>query len=165
MHMKNDTTECLSDDVEAIINKYGNMLYRLCVLMLKNESDAEDVIQETIIKYYQKAPSFKDAEHEKAWLIRVATNKCLDLLRFRKRHPQIDNEYLVKISCDLSDNSIIDALTTLPEKYRLVLILYYIEDYKIEEIAKIIKRTSSAVKMRLQKGRKLLEKIYREEYL
>ena len=67
MHMKNNTAECISDDIEIIINKYGNMLYRLCVLMLKNESDAEDVIQETIIKYYQKAPSFKDAEHEKAW--------------------------------------------------------------------------------------------------
>ena len=162
--MKN-TSVWPADEIETIINKYGDMLYRLCVLMLKNESDAEDVVQETIIKYYQKAPTFEDLEHEKAWLIRVATNKCRDMLRFRVRHPQIDEEYLSKISCDSSDSGIIEALTTLPEKYRLVLTLYYVEDYRIEDIAKIINRTSSAVKMRLQKGRKLLEKIYREEYL
>ena len=141
------------------------MLYRLCVLMLKNESDAEDVVQETIIKYYQKSPTFADYEHEKAWLITVATNKCRDLLRFRVRHPQIDDDYLEKISCDSSDSGIIEALASLPEKFRLVLTLHYIEDYRVEDIAKIINRTSSAVKMRLQKGRKLLEKIYREEYL
>ena len=153
------------NDIEAIINKYGDMLYRLCFIMLKNQSDAEDIVQETIIKYYQKALIFENHEHEKAWLIRVATNQCHDLLRFRIRHPQVDDEYLAKISYDSSDSGIIEALTTLPEKYRIVLTLYYIEDYRIEDIAKIIKRTSSAVKMRLQKGRRLLEKIYREEYL
>ena len=86
-------------------------------------------------------------------------------LRFRVRHPQIDDDYLEKISCDSSDSGIIEALASLPEKFRLVLTLHYIEDYRVEDIAKIINRTSSAVKMRLQKGRKLLEKIYREEYL
>ena len=81
------------------------------------------------------------------------------------RHPQIDDDYLGKISYDSSDSGIIEALASLPEKFRLVLTLHYIEDYRVEDIAKIINRTSSAVKMRLQKGRKLLEKIYREEYL
>lgn len=160
-----EPSEWPADDIETIINKYGDMLYRLCILMLKTESDAEDVVQETIIKYYQKAPTFENTEHEKAWLIRVATNKCRDLLRFRVRHPQVDDEYLTRISCDASDSGIMEALTAVPEKFRLVLMLYYIEDYQIENIAKIIKRTPSAVKMRLQKGRKLLEKIYREEYL
>lgn len=158
-------SEWPADDIEIIINKYGDMLYRLCVLMLKNESDAEDIVQETIIKYHQKSPTFENCEHEKAWLIRVATNKCRDLLRFRVRHPQIDDDYLDKITCDSSDSGIIEALASLPEKFRLVLTLHYIEDYRVEDIAKIINRTSSAVKMRLQKGRKLLEKIYREEYL
>ena len=152
-------------DMERIINRYGDMLYRLCVLMLKNESDAEDVVQETIIKFYQKAPSFESAEHEKAWLLRVAANGCRDALRFRKRHPQIDVGSLGQIACGPSDSGILEALTAVPETYRLVLSLYYIEEYRIHDIAKIIKRTPSAVKMRLQKGRKLLEKIYREEYL
>lgn len=162
--MKN-TSAWPTGDIETIIKRYGDMLYRLSVIMLKNDSDAEDVVQETIIKYYQKAPTFEDSEHEKAWLIRVATNKCRDLLRFRLRHPQIDDESLEKIVCHSSESGILEALTTLPEKYRLVLTLYYVEEYRVEDIAKIINRTSSAVKMRLQKGRKLLEEIYRKEYL
>lgn len=154
-----------ADDIETTINKYGDMLYRLCILMLKNESDAEDAVQETMIKYYRKAPAFEDDEHEKAWLIRVAANQCRDLLRFRTRHPQIDAEYLDNIGCEITESGILEALTALPEKYRLVLTLYYVEECRIEDIAKIIHRTASAVKMRLQKGRKMLEKIYREEYL
>lgn len=162
--MKN-TSVRPADDIETIITKYGDMLYRLCILMLKNESDAEDVVQETMIKYFRKAPAFESAEHEKAWLIRVASNGCRDLLRFRVRHPQLDDDCLSRISWESSDSGIMEALASLPEKYRLVLTLYYIEEYRIEDIAKIISRTSSAVKMRQQKGRKLLEDVYRKEYL
>lgn len=154
-----------ADDIETIVNRYGDMLYRLCILMLKNESDAEDVVQETIIKYYRKAPSFTDSDHEKAWLLRVATNGCRDLLRYRVRHPLAEEEQIAVASADSPDSGILEALASLPEKYKLVLALYYIEEYRIEDIAKIIGRTPSAVKMRLQKGRSLLGKIYREEYL
>ena len=154
-----------ANDVEALLNKYGDMLYRLCLLMLKNEYDAEDAVQETVIKYYRKAPAFEDAEHEKAWLIKVAANRCRDMLRFRARHPQTSDECLAKLWRESSDSGIMEALASLPEPYRLVLTLYYIEEHRIEEIAKIINRTPSAVKMRLQKGRKLLENRYREEYL
>ena len=159
-----NTSEWPTDDIEIIIRKYGDMLYRLSLIMLKNESDAEDVVQETIIKYYQKSPVFVDSEHEKAWLIKVATNKCRDLLRVRGRYIQIEENFLEQIADEETDCGIIEALTVLPEKYRLVLTLYYIEGYRIEDIAKIISRTSSAVKMRLQKGRKLLKEIYEKEY-
>lgn len=157
-----NTSEWPADDIETLISQYGDMLFRLCLIMLKNESDAEDAIQETYIKYFQKAPLFDSKEHQKAWLIRVATNKCRDMLRFRVRHPQIDNEDISKFIPDSSDSGILEALTMVPEKFRLVLTLYYIEEYRIEDIAN---RSSSAVKMRLQKGRKLLEDIYRKEYL
>ena len=154
-----------SDNLHAVMEQYGDLLYRLCILMLRNESDAEDAVQETFIKYYRKAPAFESTEHEKAWLIRVATNQCRDILRFRVRHPQAEEACFTKLSADSCDSGILEALTAVPEKYRLVLTLYYVEDCPIEEIAKIIRRTPSAVKMRLQKGRKLLETIYRKEYL
>ena len=160
-----NTSEWPDDDIETLISQYGDMLFRLCLIMLKNESDAEDAVQETYIKYFQKAPSFGSKEHQKAWLIRVATNKCRDMLRFSVRHPQIDDEDISKFISDSSDSGILEALTMVPEKFRLVLTLYYIEEYRIEDIANIIGRSSSAVKMRLQKGRKLLEEIYRKEYL
>ena len=70
-----------TEKIEYLLQQYGNSLFRFCLFTLKNESDAEDVIQETFIKYLQKAPAFADAEHEKAWLFKVASNLCLDLLR------------------------------------------------------------------------------------
>jgi RNA polymerase sigma-70 factor (ECF subfamily) len=163
--MMRNTSEWPADDVETLIANYGDILYRLCLIMLKNESDAEDVVQETYIKYFQKTPLFESKDHQKAWLIRVATNKCRDTLRFRVRHPQIEDDDIDRYVSDSSDSGILEALTMVPEKFRLVLTLYYIEEYRTEDIAKIIGRSSSAVKMRLQKGRKLLEEIYRKEYL
>lgn len=152
-------------DVERVVHTYGNMLFRLCLITLGNASDAEDVIQETMITYLLKKSEFKDAEHEKAWLITVASNKCKDLLRFRARHPMIDLEQIQEFAAEDSDSGILEALMTLPEKFRIVLILYYVEEYRIEEISKVIGKTPSAVKMRLQKGRSLLEKVYRKEYM
>ena len=154
-----------ADGIENIVRTYGNTLYRLCFVMLGNESDAEDAVQESFIKYLQKAPLFENSEHEKAWLITVATNQCKDILRFRKRHPQTDLENLRETPQLSSDSGILEALMTLPEKFRFVLTLYYVEEYRIEDIAKIIGRTTSAVKMRLQNGRRLLEETFRKEYL
>ncbi len=154
-----------ADGVQTVVQIYGNMLFRICYVILGNEADAEDAVQETIIKYMQKAPAFEDSEHEKAWLITTARNQCRDMLRFRLRHPQVHLEYLQGVSPDTYDSGILEALMSLPEKFRIVLILYYVEEYRIEDIARIIRRTPSAVKMRLQKGRRLLEEKYRKEYL
>lgn len=154
-----------TDGIEIIIDSYSDMLFRICFVMLGNEADCEDAVQETFISYLQKAPIFEDSEHQKAWLITTAKNKCRDMLRFRSRHKQTDIEYLKELSSDPSDSGILEALMSLPENIRLVLTLYYVEGYRVEDIARIIQRTPSAVKMRLQKGRKLLEKKYREEYL
>lgn len=120
-------------------------------------------MQETLIKYLQKAPVFEDAEHEKAWLIRVATNQCRDMLRFRSRHPVINIEEINDFTGEKSDSGIMEALMTLPDKFRTVLVLHYVEEYSIQEIAHIIGKSASAVKMRLQKGRRLLREAYGKE--
>lgn len=159
--MQNTTTE----KIESLLQTYGNSLFRLSLVMLRNESDAEDAIQDTMIRYLQKAPNFRDADHEKAWLFKVCTNICHDMLRYQKRHPQVDIDTQYHLTEKETDASLLDALMELPEKFRLVIILYYVEGYLIHEIAEIIERSPSAVKMRLQKGRKLLENTYRKEYL
>ena len=154
-----------TDSIERIMHTHGNMLFRLCLITLGNASDAEDVVQETLIKYLQKAPRFENAEHEKAWLITVATNKCKDMLRFKNRHPVVDIDEIKEFTKDASDSGILDTLMTLPDKYRTVLVLYYVEEYSIKDIARVIGKTTSAVKMRLQKGRRLLSETYRKEYM
>lgn len=158
-----------TDVLENILNTYGNMLFRYALIMLGNAEDAEDVIQDTLIKYWKKAPEFRDKDHEKAWLLTVVTNQCRDIQRFRMRHPAIDIESIAELSGemreDASDTGILEALMTLPEKYKRVLYLYYVEEYRVEDIAGMIGRTVSAVKMRLKKGRQLLSEKYRKEYM
>lgn len=147
------------------VEKYGDMLYRISLLILKNTADAEDAVQETFIKYFTKAPEFADGEHEKAWLITVATNKCRDMLRYRTRHETESEELLNTYAVEKSDSGILEALMELSDKYRIIMVLFYVEQYKIDEIADITGVSVSAVKMRLSRGRKLLEEKYRKEYL
>jgi RNA polymerase sigma-70 factor (ECF subfamily) len=147
------------------VEKYGDMLYRISLLILKNTADAEDAVQETFIKYFTKAPEFADGEHEKAWLITVATNKCRDMLRYRTRHETESEELLNTYAVEKSDSGILEALMELSDKYRIIMVLFYVEQYKIDEIADITGVSVSAVKMRLSRGRKLLEEKYRKEYM
>ena len=147
---------------EYIVNKYGNMLFRICFVMLGNSFDAEDAVQETFIKYIQETKGFESEEHIKAWLIRVATNKSRDILRFRFKHTELNLEDLSELSVENEDGEIISVLYDLPEKLKIVLYLYYVEEYKVDDIAKIIGKTPSAVKMRLKKGREELKKNYLE---
>lgn len=148
--------------IEKAIENYGDMLFRVCLIMLKNEADAEDAVQETYLKYIQKSPEFKNAEHEKAWLLRVANNKCKDMLKARKIRLQINSQAERIVECDMFPDSFAELLAEVPEKFRIVLTLYYVEDYKVNEIAQILSKTPSAVKMRLQKGRKIIEEKYKK---
>ena len=154
-----------NDTIRDAVEEYGDMLYRTCLIMLKNKADAEDAVQDTYVTYMKKAPDFSDSEHLKAWLITVASNKCRDMLRFRNRHRTEPEEALATLIQPTDDTNILEALMSLPEKFRLVLTLHYIDGYKVEEIAGIIGKSGSAVKMRLSKGRKLLAEIYRKEYM
>ncbi|SEH76764.1 RNA polymerase sigma-70 factor, ECF subfamily [Ruminococcus flavefaciens] len=155
------TNGCAREAVE----KYGDMLYRICLVMLKNTADAEDAVQETFIKLVQRTVAFDSADHEKAWLITVATNKCRDMLRYRQRHKTESEELLQGYFIEKNDSGILEALSELDEKYRLILVLYYVEDYKIDQISEITGISVSAVKMRLSRGRKLLKEKYRKEYV
>ena len=146
-----------SDNVREALDEYGDMLYRICLVMLRNTADAEDAVEDTFIKYMLSSPQFNDDEHEKAWLITVAANKCRDMLRSRKRHITESDDILRNYSIDRESTGVLEALMEVPEKYRIVLTLHYIEGYKVDEIAEMIGKTSSAVKMRLAKGRELLK--------
>ena len=153
------------DCAREAVGNYGDMLYRICLVMLKNSADAEDAVQETFITYIQKSPVFESKGHEKAWLITVATNKCRDMLRYRMRHQTESEAVLMNYAVEKSDSGIIEALMELPEKYRIVLMLHYVEEYKINEISDIVGSSASAVKMRLSRGRKMLEEKFRNEYM
>lgn len=155
-------------DMIRTIEQYGDMLFGLCFVMLADRAEAEDAVQDTMLRYIQRKELFQDEAYKKAWLITVASNRCKDILRFRSRHKTTDWESIADmtgLSHAPEESGILEALMKLPEKFRIVMTLYYVEEYNIREIAGMIGKTQSAVKMRLSKGRKLLEETYRKEYL
>lgn len=155
-------------DLESVIDRYSDMLYKICFLILKNEQDTKDVLQETFLIYYTKKPKFESEEHKKAWLIKVSQNKCKEFLRFHKRHaalPLEDMEETLVITDGLSgsDKEILSLIWDLDYKLKSVVILFYIEGYTVNEIADILKTSPSAVKKRLQRAREKLSVKYKRE--
>ena len=150
---------------KQLVHTYGDMLYRICAVILRCHADAEDAVQETLLRLLTKAPAFADEEHRKAWLITVAVNQSRSLLRRRKRLIPTDPALLHPPDADAEDRRILEALMQVPDSFRIPLLLHYGEGYKVREIAGMIGKSSSAVKMRLSKGRRLLEEIYRKDYL
>lgn len=151
-------------DVERILQVHGNALYRNACLLLGNPHDVQDILQEVLLRYLEKSPSFQSAEYEKAWLLRVTTNCCMDFLRFRKRHACIDLESLKECLPAPEQKEHLEELYALPAKYKTVLMLHYFEGYSVTEIAQIMKMSKSAVKKRLQRGREALKFAIIDEY-
>lgn len=161
----NKTSVRPADEIEMILNTYADTLFRLSLIMLGNSSDAEDVVQETMLKYLQRSPVFASENHRKAWLITVAKNKCRDIIRFSNRHPEINLEEINNLAVEKVNSGVFEALVALPEKIKSVMVLYYVEGFSVKEIADITGKTESAIKMRLQKGRRLLAEKYRKEFM
>ena len=143
--------------IEYAVEKYSKMLFRICYGILCNKEDAEDALQETFLKYMLKAPLFRDSEHEKAWLIKVAPNISKNMCRFNSRHATENLDELRSIGISDDDRDIFELIMHLPSKYKIVLDLYYIEGYKANEIADITNTSPVTVRKRLQYGRKLLK--------
>ena len=110
-------------DLEAAVRKHSEMLYRICIVILGSEQDTQDAIQETFCKYLEKKPKFVDGEHEKAWLIKVATNHCRDIQRFRFRHPKVPIEELAgTLVSRQEDREAVRELLQMPPKQRAVMV-------------------------------------------
>lgn len=144
----------IEKDIREAVIKYSDILYKICIVILCNEQDAQDAIQDTFCRYLEKKPEFRDEEHEKAWLIKVATNICRDMIRFRIRHPKVSIDEVENTLAAPEQREILKELLELPVKQKTVIYLHYVEGYQIKEIANILGITESAVKVRLLRGRK-----------
>ena len=151
-------------DIREAVTKYSDMLYKICIVILCNEQDAQDAIQDTFCRYLEKRPEFRDEEHEKAWLIRVATNICRDMIRFRLRHPKVYIDELEDSLAAPEHRETLRELLELPLKQKTVVYLHYVEGYQVKEIADILGITEGAVKMRLSRGREQMRLTWKEGY-
>lgn len=147
----------MKDEFERIFNLYSKDIYRISYSYLLNKEEAEDVVQKTFYKYYIKIKKLKLNDLElKKWLFRVAVNESKDYLKsfwHSKREKLIDNNITIK-----NNDSILLYLQNIPNNYRTTLYLYYYEGYSIKEISHILKKSESAIKMNLSRGKDYLRK-------
>ncbi len=144
------------------VNVYKNMIFRLAIAYLKNIQDAEDITQDVFIKFYKHKKGFKTANDEKAWLIRVTINASKDLLKsawLRRTVPIVDDIPFVHEE----QSDLLYAVHKLEAKYRVVIHLYYYEDYSVKEIAKVLGIRETTIQTRLYRARKQLESLLNKD--
>ena len=148
----------------TVMDEYGNSILRTAYMYLHNMSDAEDILQDTLIQYIRKAPVFENDGHEKAWLLTVAANLSKNKINYNRLREtdELAEELVGEEQQDLA--FVWEAVKQLPEKYREVVHLFYQEGYATAEIAKILGRNESTVRSDLKRGRDRLKEILKEAY-
>lgn len=142
--------------------QYAKMVYRVCYSYMRNTAEAEDATQETFIRLMNTDEPFADAEHEKAWLIRVASNVCKDVLKsaaHRTAGPTLDDLQATgaePAAPEEAYDATRDVVLALEPKYKDVVYLYYYEGYTAKEIAEIVRKPASTVRNLLSEARGIL---------
>lgn len=145
-------------EANRAIQRYADTVRRICMVHLKNEADTEDIFQTVFLKYVLSSVSFESDEHEKAWLIRVTINACKDLLKsfFRSRTVPLD-ELLEQPAAIPPDNrEVLEAVLSLPQRYRDVVYLHYFEDYTAPEISRVLGKNVNTIYTLLARSKRLL---------
>lgn len=153
----------MGNDFERFIEEYSGIVYRCAYSYCGNRADAEDVMQQTFLKCFEKQPVFRDKEHEKAWLLRVAIDLSKDCRKsyWNRNTESLTNEIpQMPFSENIQDTvEIWDAVAKLSPNYRMVIWLYYMEGYPVSEIAVILKRKSATIRTWLARARKKLKEM------
>ena len=150
---------------QVLAGQYRDTVFRVALNYLGNPYDADDIVQEVFLKLYTRNKHFESDNHARYWLIRVAVNSCKDVLKSSWKNKNVFLEEVeVPVKFEHPDQEdLYKAVMGLPEKYRIVLYLYYYEDYKIKEIAKLLKMNVSSVTTRLSRARTQLKEVWKNE--
>ena len=144
----------------ALAEDYQGMVYRIALNSFRNIQDAEDAVQEVMLKLYLRKEPFDSREHARNWLIRVTLNYCRSVWRspWRQRVSLEELSAAIPFSCP-EDGALFQTVMELPEKHRTVLYLFYYEEMSVREIAEVLKLSETAVTSRLSRARKLLKEM------
>ena len=145
-------------EVDDALERYADMVRRLCMVHLKNYADTEDIFQTVFLKYALRAAAFESPEHEKAWLIRVTINACRDVLRsfFRSRTVSLEQLAEMPAQAPSGHREVLEAVLSLPPKYKDVVYLHYYEGYTAPEISRMLGKNVNTVYTRLNRSKQLL---------
>ena len=156
--------EEVNRQAERMLTEYGNSILRLAYTYLHNYSDAEEVVQDTLIQFLRTTPQLTGTEHEKAWLLHVAANLSKNRIAYNKVRAadELSETLAAEEREDLS--FVWDAVKQLPQVYRETVHLYYEEGYATAEIAHILGRKESTVRSDLRRARAQLKDMLKEVY-
>ncbi|MEZ3479491.1 MAG: sigma-70 family RNA polymerase sigma factor [Lachnospiraceae bacterium] len=156
----------MRQSVQELAASYQGSLFAAAFNVCKNAQDAEDVVQDTFVQYYTTKKEFESEQHIRAWLMRVAVNKAKNVNRtFWRRNKISIEDYMETLVFETpAAETLFETVMQLPEKYRIVIHLYYYEEYAVREIAQILKLSESNVKIRLSRGRAMLKETLKEDW-
>ena len=149
----------MRSEQEAVraMERHADTVRRLCMIHLKNHADTEDIFQTVFLKYVLSSTVFESEEHERAWFIRVTLDACRDLLRFWARRPTVPLEELsAQAAPEPEDRTVLEAVLSLPQKYRDAVYLHYYEGYSAPEIGDLLGKNPNTVYTLLTRARALL---------
>ena len=149
------------EQISRLVAEYSPMLLRLACTRLRDAADAEDAVQEVFLRLLTTRPVFRDAEHEKAWLIRTTLHRAADLQKAAAKR-NVPLEEAVQAAVPEPESALLDEVRSLPEKYSAVIHLHYYEGYSIREIAKLLGVPAPTVGTRLARGRERLRQMLKE---
>ncbi len=150
------------EEIVRLVETYSPMLLRLAAARLDSTADAEDAVQEVFLRLLTARPRFRDAEHEKAWLIRTTLHRAADA-RGAARNRNVPLTDTLPAGPPEEERGLLDAVRALPEAYGAVIHLHYYEGYSIKEIAKLLGLPAATVGTRLARGRERLRLLLKEE--
>lgn len=154
----------INQRAEAILDARGNHILRYAYSYLHNMSDAEEVLQDTLVQFLKTAPVFENRQHEKAWLLRVAGNLSKNRLAYHaaRKTDELSDQLAADSREDLS--FVWEAVKLLPEHYRAVMHLFYYEGYSTKQIARLLQKKETTVRSALHRGREKLRAVLKEAY-
>lgn len=145
-------------EANRAIELYADTVRRICMVHLKNYADTEDIFQTVFLKYILSPVAFENAEHERAWFIRVTINACKDLLKsfFHSRTSSLEEVLTQEAIPSDESREVLEGVLSLPSKYRDVVYLHYYEGYSAVEIGKLLGKNVNTVYSLLSRARELL---------
>lgn len=162
--MKQLVKRAMNHDNEAfveLIQRQTQAMYKVARGILRNEEDVADALQETILKCYEKIDTLKEPGYFKTWMTRILINNCNDILRTSRLECSYDEYVPLVVSEDnTSYYEFVQLIDSMDEKYRMIILLYYVEGFKIKEISEILNIKEATIKTRLNRGREKLKLIY-----
>ena len=148
------------EEVASLYERHVDMVYHLCLMLMKNVPDAEDAVQTVFRKVMEYDKPFHDPEHERAWLIVTARNECRNQLKHWWRTRRESEEVLNSLTWEQpEDGALWETILRLPEHCRVALYLHCCQGYTAQETAEILGKNPSTVRGWLFQGRKRLKKL------